>query len=104
MRWNGLTGIGFKSLCFVGLAILFVISTQQATQAQKSEDYQDGYQAGLEAGAADYREGYSKYAYCPDGSSRDYCAGFIVGYNEGYIHICFVAGYNDGCDSVRDVG
>ena len=30
-------------------------------------------------GAADYREGYSKYAYCSEGTA-DYCAGFSLGF------------------------
>jgi hypothetical protein len=59
------------------------IFSGQLAIAQQSEErgllgnYQDGYQAELAAGAADYREGYSKYAYCPEGTA-DYCAGFSI--------------------------
>lgn len=65
--------------------MIAAFSAGQLAIAQQSEDgdllsnYQDGYQAGLAAGAADYREGYSKYAYCSEGTA-DYCAGFSLGF------------------------
>ena len=46
--------------------MIAAFSAGQLAIAQQSEDgdllsnYQDGYQAGLAAGAADYREGYSR--------------------------------------------
>jgi hypothetical protein len=56
--------IDLKSLYFIGLVVtLLAVSTQQLTQAQQSQDrgllgnFQDGYQDGLAAGAADFREG-----------------------------------------------
>jgi len=78
------------------LLVTFSLATQQLAQAQQSQDrglfgnFADGNRDGLAAGAADYREGYDKYAYCPGGTA-DYCAGFTVGYNDGY-------------DSARKVG
>lgn len=82
--------INLKSLYFIGLIVtLLAISTQQLTQAQQSQDrgllgnFADGHRDGLAAGAADYRDGYDKYAYCPGGTA-DYCAGYVVGYDDGY--------------------
>jgi hypothetical protein len=75
-------------LAIAGL-IIAALSAEQLALAQQDQDrglignYQDGYQSGLAAGAADYRDGYSKYASCP-GGTLDYCAGYTVGYNEGY--------------------
>ena len=76
--------INIKSLCFVGLAILLAVSTQQLAQAQQSKDYLEGHKDGLAAGAADEGEGYPKVATCQGERTADYCAGFILGYNEGY--------------------
>ncbi|MGC1132524.1 MAG: hypothetical protein WA941_06860 [Nitrososphaeraceae archaeon] len=86
-----------KSGIIVAILLVTVsLATQQLAQAQQSQDrgllgnFADGNRDGLAAGAADYREGYDKYAYCPGGTA-DYCAGFTVGYNDGY-------------DSARKVG
>jgi len=76
--------------------IFAVLSAQQLAEAQQSQDrgllgnFADGQRDGLAAGAADYRDGYDKYAYCPGGTA-DYCAGYTLGYNDGY-------------DSARKVG
>jgi hypothetical protein len=65
--------------------MISAFSAGQFAIAQQSEDrglfgnYQDGYQAELAAGAADYREGYAKYAYCQEGTADD-CAGFSIGF------------------------
>jgi hypothetical protein len=79
-----------KSGTIVATLLLTVsLVTQQLAQAQQSQDrgllgnFGDGNRDGLAAGAADYREGYDKYAYCPGGTA-DYCAGFVVGYDDGY--------------------
>jgi len=64
--------------------MIAAFSARHFAIAQQSEDrglfgnYQDGYQAGLAARVADYREVYSKYDYRPEGTA-DYCAGFSIG-------------------------
>ena len=74
-----LMSINIKSLCFVGLAILLAVSTQQLAQAQQSKDYQDGHQAGLAAGAADENEGYPKLATCQGEHTADIALGSYWG-------------------------
>ena len=79
-----LMSINIKSLCFVGLAILLAVSTQQLAQAQQSKDYLEGHKDVSGRRAADEGEGYPKVASCQGERTADYCAGFILGYNEGY--------------------
>lgn len=83
-------------LFILAVALLAVFSTQQIIQARQSSDqglignYNSGHRDGLAAGANDYRTGQSQMAVCP-GGTIDYCAGFTMGYNDGY-------------DSARKVG
>ena len=64
-------------LILTGLMVA-AFSAGQFTLAQQLKDrgllgnYQNGHQAGLASRAADYREGYSKYAYCPGGTADYY--------------------------------
>ena len=45
--------------------------------------YEQGNQDGIAQGAADYREGYSFNSECSSGGIA-YCAGYILGYGDGW--------------------
>jgi hypothetical protein len=89
--------LNIMEIGIVGIMVVLVsLSAPSKAEAQQSQDrglvgnFADGQQDGLAAGAADYRNGNEKYAYCP-GGTPDYCAGYTLGYNDGY-------------DSARKVG
>src|SRR5215208_4474447 len=85
-----------KMITLIGVAALMASivtmntqSAQHLVQAQQEEDrglvdnFGQGRRDGIKDGASDYREGFASSAYCP-GGGLDYCAGYAIGYNDGF--------------------